>query len=214
MDLLFLIVVTGLIFSKLFKMLGKNDNDISSKKHTIDPLIAGLYKDCSAPEAKPAVDIEIASASEAALSQDLRDVFDQIRKIDPAFNLDHFYQGAKKAFEMVLKAFTNNDKDTLQHLLNKEVLHKFCEAIKSRQQQKIENTIVGINSIKVTDATFTGGKAVISVEIASDQINVARDASNKILSGHPTKISTISETWTFERDVKKDNIWSLTSTGA
>ena len=215
MDLLFLIIATGFILSKLFRILGKNDHDVRNSGDKIDPIIAELYKNQSSSNTQPAVDIEIASESEAALSQDIRDVFDQIRKIDPAFNLDKFYHGAKKAFGAILSAFVSGDKATLKHLLDKEVFNKFSGAITRRQENKqtMIKTVVGINSITVTEASLIGDKVTISVEISSDQINTTKDELGNVLHGHLTAIVTLSDSWTFTRDLSKDNTWLLVETG-
>lgn len=215
MDLLFLIIATGFILSKLFRILGKNDRDVHSLKDKLDPIISELYQKKSSHDDTKTIDIEIASASEAALSQDIRDVFDQIRKIDPAFNLDKFYQGAKKAFCTILKAFVSGDKSTLKRLLDKEVFNEFCGAITRAQENKqiIEKTIVGINSIKVVNTSLIDNKAIIAVEISSDQINTTKDELGHILNGHPTTIVTLSDSWTFLRDLSKDKTWLLVETG-
>jgi predicted lipid-binding transport protein (Tim44 family) len=210
LDLIILAIIAFMIGSKLFKMLGKTDDDLPRRSDNSDVF---------AKHSKPKVDkfkaeIDIVSAAEAALPQTVRDTFDKIRKIDPSFSVDRFYTGAKAAFNMIINAFVTNDKDTLKHLLSSEVYKSFIHSIDARiaQKQTLERSILGINSMEVTEASISGAVATITVHITSDQISILKDHLGNALDGNKDMIIVVNDLWTFSRNLQKDNVWLLVGT--
>jgi predicted lipid-binding transport protein (Tim44 family) len=55
-----------------------------------------------------------------------------------------------------------------------------------------------------------GRDAVVSVEFVTEQVNVVRDADDKVVDGDPNGIVTLTDVWTFSRDVRAaDPNWKL-----
>lgn len=213
LDLIILAIIAIVIISKLFSILGGNDDDLS-ESNKIDPLIKQLYKKNTTSQEK--VDIEIVSAIEAGLPQNIRDVFDNIRKKEPLFNADMFLKGAKAAFNVIIQAFAKNDKETLKNLLAPSVFKDFSTAIDARiaQKQVLEKMVVGVNEIEITNAGLSGDIATIVVKITSDQVTALKDYLGSVLDGDPNIIITNQDLWIFTRNLKKDKVWFLTSTNA
>ncbi len=140
---------------------------------------------------------------------------EDIRSFDNTFNSEDFIVGARVAFEMVLDAYSNHDRATLENLLSPEVLANFQVAIEERETkgQVMEDTLVGILSSEVVEAYMKGEVAHVTVKFASEQINVTRDAEGQIASGNPNEVINVIDFWTFARDTKaSDPNWILVAT--
>ena len=55
----------------------------------------------------------------------------------------------------------------------------------------------------------------MTAKIVSEQIEVVRDAAGEPVSGDPTKVSTVTDIWTFARNTRSRNPnWTLVATEA
>lgn len=160
-------------------------------------------------------------AALAATPEEARRGLEAIAKADPSFNPVEFLSGAKVAFDMILTAFAKGDNLALRPLLNDEVYRNFNAAITERQRlsQKLNSTLVGILGHEIVGAELTGeGKAQearVTVKFTSQQINVTTDASGATVDGSPTEVHTITDLWTFARQLKsRDPNWQLVATDA
>ncbi|MDJ1407777.1 MAG: Tim44/TimA family putative adaptor protein [Candidatus Midichloria sp.] len=214
LDLIILAIIAIVIISKLLSILGRSDDDFAEKNNKMDPIIEQLYKKNAASREK--VDIEIVSAIEAGLPQNIRDVFDSIRKKEPTFNADAFLKGAKAAFNIIIQAFAKNDKETLKNLLAPSVFKDFANAIDARiaQKQVLEKMVVGINEIEITDADLSEDTATIAVKITSDQVTALKDYLGNVLDGNSSTVVTNQDLWIFTRNLRKDKVWFLTNTNS
>ncbi len=129
---------------------------------------------------------------------------DELKKIQPDFDVQHFLNGAKAAHEMILVAFTQGDRTTLKPLLNKAVFDSFQNAI--IESQKMGNSIpfrfVGVKTAKIT---------MISIDKKSASIGV--NFESEIVCGDEKAVTNQIEHWVFERELNsKDPNWRLAST--
>ena len=141
----------------------------------------------------------------------------EIRRADPRFDIDHFLQGARAAFAMIVEAFAKGDKTTLRPLLADEVFAQFAGAIDAREQagRTLSTELVATRSADLVGASLIDGKARVTVRFTSEQINVTRDARSGLVEGDPRQIDTVIDLWTFERDTRsRDPNWQLVETGA
>src|SRR5258708_14627068 len=58
-----------------------------------------------------------------------------LRARDPAFDIARFMQGARQAFQIIVKAFATGDRKALETLLAPEVMQTFEQAMSSREQE-------------------------------------------------------------------------------
>lgn len=140
----------------------------------------------------------------------------EIRKLDASFNEKDFLSGAKKAFELVLKAFSKGDKEALKPLLSKEIYEGFQQEIDRREiSGEVEDTtLVSILDSQIKDITMASKwNAKIVVEIVSEQIRLVKDKRGKVLQGDPSHVDKVSEQWTFSRNLLSPNPnWELVET--
>lgn len=139
----------------------------------------------------------------------------QIRLADHGFDLRQFLAGASKAFEMIVEAYANGDKQTLAPLLADDVLAGFESAIDQREAagQTLETQLMSIQNAEVVEAGMEDTRARISVRFTSEQVNVIRDASGNVIEGDPSTAEEVVDIWTFERDTRTDDPnWLLVET--
>ena len=139
----------------------------------------------------------------------------RIRSVDPQFDPKMFLTGARAAFEMIISAFAKGDSGALRPLLNDEVFQNFASAIKARQQagETLDTTLVAVTAADLIEAELQGRNAVVTVKIVSDQINVTRDGSGKVVDGDPSVVASVTDIWTFARNTRsRDPNWTLIAT--
>tara|TARA_Y100001970_G_scaffold106568_1_gene133558 strand:- start:5531 stop:6109 length:579 start_codon:yes stop_codon:yes gene_type:complete len=117
---------------------------------------------------------------------------------------DHkmFFDGAKKAFEIIITAFNQGDKKTLKPLVSKNVYEIFEKAINEKQNdptlQFYSLVIDGVES-----ASFNSNTMQITVKFFSEQLK--NNDENSIIKKQ--------DAWTFEKKINSNSpIWVLTST--
>jgi predicted lipid-binding transport protein (Tim44 family) len=141
----------------------------------------------------------------------------QIRSADPGFDPRGFVNGARQAFEMIVRAFAQGDAATLRPLLSDEVYENFAAAIQDRRRARhtLETTLVAIKSADVVDARLNGRTAEVSVKFVSDQKNVTRDEGGQVVDGSPDQVASVTDIWTFARNTRaSDPNWTLIGTSA
>jgi predicted lipid-binding transport protein (Tim44 family) len=140
-----------------------------------------------------------------------------IREADSGFSVGEFTEGARMAFEMVVTSFANGDRETLRPLLSDEVYENFAGAIDARENagETMEMTLVGIREAEVLEASMDGRVAFVTVKFVTEQIEVVRDRAGEVTSGDATKVSTVTDIWTFARNTRSRNPnWTLVATEA
>ncbi len=140
-----------------------------------------------------------------------------IKRVDPSFDPDHFLQGARAAFAMIVEAYAKGDQAALRPLLANEVLAQFSGAIDAREKagHTLTTELVATRSAEIDSAMVQAGRARVTVRFTSEQINVTRDVSGNVVEGDPRQIDTVIDLWTFERDTRsRDPNWQLVETGA
>lgn len=152
----------------------------------------------------PAIDNEAAQAG-----------IDEIAASDRGFDLNHFLSGAREAFAMIVEAYGEGDRETLQGLLHDSVYDVFEKDIKEREKrgETLETEIHAVRDAKVIDAGVKNQIAYLSVRFEAEETSVRRDSDGTILSGDPERITTMHDVWTFGRPVKsRDPVWYLYET--
>ena len=139
----------------------------------------------------------------------------QIYNVDNSFDPQEFVGGARQAFEIIVAAFADGDKQALRPLLANDVYDDFAGAIDARQSEghSLETTLVGIDSAEIIEAELQGKTAFVTVKFVSQQINVTRDSEGRIVDGAPGETVTITDIWTFARNTRsRDPNWALVAT--
>jgi predicted lipid-binding transport protein (Tim44 family) len=138
-----------------------------------------------------------------------------IAEADSSFTPKIFMEGAKSAYEMVVTAFAQGDRQTLKNLLEKDVYDGFERAIKDREAagRKIDFTFVGLPKVEISDAEFDKRNANVTIRFHAEVVSATRDKDGTLLEGNADQVTNIADEWTFARSPKsRDPNWKLVAT--
>ena len=206
LDILFLLVLVFIIFSRLKSILGtgaENTKVIMINKEQFEKMYKELRHE-ALNEPSESVDL----SSLPPLDRELAKI--------PNFNKGLFIKGAQKAFEMILSAFSKGDEATLSKLVNSELLKKFEKVIEQRKEEGIvtETDLIGFVETEVESVKFVDeDKVNLVVKFVSEQVNLLKNAEGEVIEGDENYVQKISDVWTFEKSLNpKMNNWLLCST--
>ncbi len=206
LDIIFLLVLVVVIFSKLKSVLGTGAEDarvIVVPKEQFERVFKEIKKNSTDGVLK---NVEAKNLSK--LDRELIKI--------PNFNKDAFIKGSQRAFEMILNAFSNGDIKTLSLLVNKELVKKFEDVINNRKEKGLvaETDLIGFIETEIESVSFVGDDLVnIVVKFVSEQVNLLKNSDGEVVEGDENYVQTISDVWTFEKNLKSNvNNWLLCST--
>lgn len=137
----------------------------------------------------------------------------QILKIDPNFEIHAFSDGAKKAFEFILKEYSNNNLNQLGKLVSKKMYVAFESQIKDREkaEEDLEITVISVNDPKIENIKIEKKNiAFVKLGFNSEQVQVVKDKNGQVIDGDNNQILAIKESWTFSKNLKsEDPNWIL-----
>ncbi|MGO9543523.1 MAG: Tim44/TimA family putative adaptor protein [Rhodomicrobium sp.] len=139
----------------------------------------------------------------------------EIASADPTFDIAAFLKGAKTAYETIVTAYANGDREALRNLLAPEVYDSFNAIIAERESrgEVTEFSFVGILSADVAEATLAGQIAHVTVRFVSELVTAVRDRSGNVVEGDLKAVRRVTDVWTFARDVRSPNPnWRLVAT--
>jgi predicted lipid-binding transport protein (Tim44 family) len=226
MDLIILAIITAFIFYRLSKNLGKIDEEekqeihkkLLERKKQIEEILERAQKSSNLAQNK-----EIIVGSKSTDIKDLSNLDqnsqENLEKILGACNitLDFFINGAKMAFEMIIKGFSNDDLETLKMLLAEKIYQGFETAINNRKnlEHKLNTNLISIDKAEIISAMLVDNYASIVVKFYSQQINFVTDKDSKIIDGKKEEISKINDIWTFKKDINSNNPnWLVSATSS
>ncbi|MDP6344490.1 MAG: Tim44/TimA family putative adaptor protein [Alphaproteobacteria bacterium] len=223
LDIIFLAMVAAFIFFRLRGVLGRRTgHERQHDRQRPDPYHVGESAAddnvISLPDRGGADATEAATEDEAKLWAEDSPVgsgLTQIKIADHRFEPAEFLGGARAAYEMVVGAFAEGDREALRGLLNDEVHDNFVAAIEEREEQgqSLETTIVAINSADIVEAELQGKMASVTVKFVSEMVSVLRDEDGETLPGQPGGTREVTDIWTFARDTSaRDPNWLLIET--
>jgi predicted lipid-binding transport protein (Tim44 family) len=162
-------------------------------------------------------DLEARLGRHAAKDSPLGQSLTGLMRADPSFDPNHFVDGAKAAYEMIVMGFAQGDDATLKQLLGSDVYDGFERAIREREGrgEKVESSLVGIDKADIIEAEVKNRTAYVTVKFVSELISVTRDAEGEVVEGDPKKVREVTDIWTFARDITSKNPnWKLVATEA
>jgi len=224
MDILFFAALAFYIFVKLNKNFGKIDEN---EKKQIQEKIAQRRQEIieiqkQAAESQPVMKvvnpIDVAAQRDekitANLDEKTKEVLENILQ-KTKMTADFFLNGAKSSFEMILKAFSEGDLNTLKFLLSQKIYEGFENVINQRNslEQSLTTNLIAIEKAEIISANLSENIASIALKITSKQINYIADKSGNILEGKKDEIAQITDVWTFTKDIIiSDPKWVLSVT--
>ena len=141
----------------------------------------------------------------------------KIAEHDPSFDAEHFAGGAKQAYEMIVTAFAEGNRELLSKLLSRDVFEGFAAAMDDRDTrgEKVDQSFVGIHKCDITDAELAGSEASITLKFVSQLITATMDSAGSVIAGDSQKIQEVTDIWTFAQDLDvQDPNWRLVATQA
>jgi predicted lipid-binding transport protein (Tim44 family) len=165
--------------------------------------------DAGEPADRPAVTAPAGSAGASGLNA--------IVAADKSFDVKHFTDGARSAYEMIVTAYAEGDRRTLKNLLAREVYDGFETVIREREGrgETAETRFVSIDATEITAAELRGKMAQITLRFVSQLVSSTRDRNSNVIDGSADKVTSVTDVWTFARDMSsRDPNWKLVATEA
>lgn len=141
----------------------------------------------------------------------------EMKRVEPAFSVSEFVQGARGAYEMILMGYELGNLDEIQPFLAEDVFDTFVSGVAAREDQglKIEAEFIGVRETAITDVHFDKDTnfAEITMRFVGELTSVVRDRGGDIVEGSPTEIKRQKDSWTFGREMgAADPNWRLVAT--
>ena len=138
-----------------------------------------------------------------------------IKNIDKSFSENDFKNGVNNAFNIIVKAFSDSDIDSLRKLLSYDLLKNFTKVITERtaRNEIHETKIASVDNIEIIEAKLQANLAYITVIITSSQSKSVKNIDGSLIEGNTNTFETIKDKWSFEKDITtSDPIWKLVET--
>jgi predicted lipid-binding transport protein (Tim44 family) len=130
-----------------------------------------------------------------------------VKARDPGFDIGHFLQGARQAYQMIVTAFAKGDKATLKPLLSPTVMEGFEAEIDKREK---EGRTESVDFLQPPRADFEGVDLIGDMVKASVRFLAELRSRSTGPEGDAVDDKRTAEVWTFERNLKsRDPNWTL-----
>lgn len=224
LNLILLAVAIGVLF-KLYSVLGKRTGherepyDPYSRPDTQsgdDKVVTLPRRNANGPlsgrqNGAPSWDAIAPEGSELAHA------LTELSLADRSFDPNAFVEGARGAYEMIVTAFAEGDRETLKPLLSEEVFANFDAAIEDRENKglTLDQNLIAIDKAEIRKVALSGADARITMHFESQMTSCTKNADGVVVEGDPVTERKVTDVWTFERNVKsRDPNWRLVSTGS
>ena len=140
---------------------------------------------------------------------------DLLIKADPNFNEKEFLEGARNAFKIIIKAFSDSEIEKLKPLLDYDLLNSFTKSISEREarQEHQVSDFISFKNFEIMRVNISDNLASITLKIISEQIKYLVDKKDVLLEGSRDQTETIKDKWVFERYISSKNPnWKLVET--
>jgi len=147
------------------------------------------------------------------LNKGLKDIL----AADPQFSPKEFLGGADMAYEMIVNAFADGDKRSLQNLLSAEVFKGFESVIDERTKsgETVKSSFIGIDASEITKAELVDRVANVTIKFESQIVSATFDKDQNLIDGDENEVVRVKDIWTFSRDThSRDPNWKLVATEA
>lgn len=216
LDIIILLVVVVLVFSKLKSLLGTRPDNFEQRKISDENAAKIFDMIVKEAEKNAAAEARNMEKEEVQVPEEELSEIDKVLAKIPGFNREKFLTGAERAFEIIISAFSKSDVETLEMLVSKSLLKKFQEIIEKRKAEGItsETDFIGFDDVEITNAKISKSEvAKITVRFVSEQVNILKNKDGEVIEGDENFIQNITDSWTFERALTSTNPnWLLVST--
>lgn len=194
-ELIILAAIAVFVISRLYAVLGtKTGTEQPARRYNKETVTRRPE-----PQEDDAVEGDERPRIRAAFTGPAAPGLEAIATADAQFNPDDFTKGARKAYELVVNAYADGDRDALRQFVDDDVYEVYTQAIAEREKAGTEPMrLVRLRSARIVDASLDETKmARVGVSFESE------------LSDGDT-LRSAKEIWTFKRSVKSlDPNWLL-----
>lgn len=217
-DILFFAILAGVLFFKLRKTLGEYNeedkpdvNETEKKNQTVSKNEARIK-----PETGTKVTVlPTAQLRSLTASRSVADAVKQIMLRHESFDPGHFLQGASRAFDMIVNAYTSGNKTLLKKLLTEDLYKTYEADIDQRQKEGkvLEILVHAIKKAMISDVEVRENLTRIAVTFHVSETVFTRDKNGDIIEGDPSEKEDVTDIWTFEQKTStQDPTWYLAQT--
>jgi predicted lipid-binding transport protein (Tim44 family) len=212
--ILLLATVAGIILFRLYTVLGRRTGNERPPQERFERIGGATQPPKSADNVVLLPDRSARPETAEASDPVTRGLLD-IKLADRTFDANHFVEGARRAYEMIVTAFAKSDRDALRPLVSDDVYAAFEHAIAEREvkKEKVEFTFVGFREVKIVHAELKKTLAEVTLSFAAQFISATTDAEGNPVEGDNKTVRDVTDVWTFERNVRaSDPNWRLVAT--
>ncbi len=130
-----------------------------------------------------------------------------VKAKDPTFDIDNFLQGARGAFEMIVRAFAAKDREALKPLLTTQVYDAFEAVMVQREAEGRTETVEFLQPPRadLEDSVVDGDVARLKVRFLAEFRSRSKGPEGEAVDDKRT-----AEVWSFERALSsRDPNWTL-----
>lgn len=192
-ELAILAAVAAVVLFQLYAVLGRRVGRQAEDLAQAPGAVAGRDASAAAP---PGVTEPAAASGIAAL-----------RAKDPNFDVTRFMQGARQAFQMIVKAFAAGDRATLKPLLGAELMGTFETAIAEREGEGRSEQVEFLHEPRadLESVGVNGDFAKAAVRFLAEFRSRSKGPEGEAVDDRRT-----AEVWTFQRSLSsRDPNWTL-----
>jgi predicted lipid-binding transport protein (Tim44 family) len=191
LELVIFAVLAAVVIYQLYAVLGKRVG-----RQPEDGLAVPPAPPIAAPDTAPAQDEAVELQGLAA-----------IRARDGAFEVDRFLAGARTAYETIVRAFADGDREALKPLVSAHVMAGFEAAMAQREAEGRSESAEFSQAPRadIESAEVEGDSARIRTRFLAEFRSRFKGPEGEAVDDRRT-----AEVWTFERDLNsRDPNWTL-----
>lgn len=196
-ELIILAAIAVFVISRLYAVLGtKTGTEQPARRFNKDAVTR--RPEPQEDDAAPA-DSDERPRIRAAFTGPAASGLEAIATVDAQFNPEEFTKGARKAYELIVNAFADGDREALRALVDDDVFEVYAQAITDREKAGTEPMrLARLRSARIVEASLDAAKmARVGVSFESELSDGDAMRSAK-------------EIWTFKRlTTSQDPNWLL-----
>lgn len=193
-ELIILAAIAVFVISRLYAVLGQKTGHEPARRYNKEAVRRPDLK-----EGEAGADGDERPRLRAAFTGPAASGLEAIAAADPQFSPEDFTRGARKAYELIVNAYADGDRDALKQLVDDDVFDAYSEAITAREKAGTEPMrLARVRSARIVEASL-------------DDVKMARVAvsfESELSEGDMMR--SAKEIWTFKRSVAtQDPNWLL-----
>lgn len=214
-ELLLYMVIAGVLVFWLKNTLGTRTGDERQRPNPLEGLEKAAEKRGQVIDILDAVPEEDSFRKIGITDRDVAESLHALMQADRSFDAARFVSGAKDAFAMIVEAFAKGDVRTLKDLLAPGVYASFEQVIEDRatRGETVTTEVHAVRKAEIAEVRLIDRMSFVKIRFTADETCVVRDREGRIISGHPDRVTEMTDLWTFGRDTRsKDPTWFLYET--